>query len=210
MKFRFKSKTAGLAGLMAAAAMLVMAVGASAASAYDFHASVVGGELVSKATTNQVFTISSSTSVTCTTAAGKGTALKASEPTQVMTVEYASCEFKDGILKGSATVTPAEYEFMIGTKVNSGNPNLLEGGTVKILKTITITASFCKVEVPAAGNESLSSVSYENVGSSPSRKLEEISNVSGITYKGNCGSGSNATYSGNNLVEEVGGEVWWE
>lgn len=207
MYLKHPIKALGLSGLAAVVAVVVMAVGASAASAHSFFASKVPGTAKSinhnskGEVSPQEFTVSFG-KVICKKAEGEGKIEKSPSETQKVSVKYSECEeenFLEG--KGSATVEGAEYEF---------NAN----GSVKVTKPITIKAAFCTITVPTeeggkAVNNELKTVEYKTIAGPP-KKIEENTKVTGIHYQSFCGSGTAGTETGTNIVEEVGGEAWYE
>jgi hypothetical protein len=179
---------------LALVAVCAMSVTATAgASAHDFKASAAG-KLTSKALATQKFKTAAGL-VECTALhLTSGTAALLSE-TQTATVQYTGCK-AFGL---AATVSPAQYEF---------NAN----GSVKLLATITITATECTVTVPSAKNTKLSTIKYTN----SNKQIVLEPSVNNITSSG-AGAGckyaeeSLGTYTGNSVVGlESGGTLTWQ
>ena len=172
------------------AVFALCAIGAANASAAEFTASATG-TLTGKALANQVFTTNGGT-VTCSTAATKGTIEKTADTQQTVGVKYSGCT-----AFGFATVdiSEAKYQFTAS-------------GPVHILNTISITPTFfgsslCTVTVKP---QTVNTVDFANSGSN---NVKVTPTVSGIVYEstgGSCGSsGANGTYTGANEVSREGG-----
>jgi hypothetical protein len=185
-------------GLALVAVFAMSAIAASAASAHEFIGSPVGGAIVGKATTNQVFKVNAGETV-CTEAAASGTVAAEKAEKQVVKVVYSGCKAFGQPVK----ITEAEYEF---------NAN---GSTAVINKTITITVEGlgfgCTVKVAPTSNNKLETITYKNSGTT---KLITEANVKTITYTtsgGFCSTGgSNGTYTGNVETGVTGGSVQWK
>jgi hypothetical protein len=179
------------------AVLALSSVAVASASAHEFIASKTG-TLKGHALNTQEFTTNGGV-VKCTEAATTGKVTETKATSQVVKVTYGKCTAFGFV---ETTISPAEY--------------LLDAsGAVKILNTILIDVKVpiigtCSVTVGPQEIASTSSVSYAN----KSGKIEEKSNVEGITYTssgGSCGSsGTNGKYVGNNEVELEGGTVEWK
>ena len=182
-------RIAGLALL----AVCVTSITAATAGAHEFKSTEMG-TLTSKVLQTQKFHTAAG-NVECTALhLTSGTAALLSE-TQTATVAYTGCK-AFGL---AANVSPAQYEF---------NAN----GTVKLLGTVTITATECTVTVPSAKNTSLSTIVYKNSGKSI--VLEPtVKNItsSGVGKACTYAEESAGTYSGNSIVGLTGaGTLEWK
>jgi len=168
---------------------------ANASAAPSFTTSKAGAALTGTAKGSQVFTTNAGT-VTCTSAATKGTTAASGSTTQKVFVKYSGCT-----AFGFASVNISEAEYIFNAKAENKN-------TVTINKAIKIEVPLagCSQTVPAGQTVGTVSFSPANVLTTA---LVEESNVSGITYTssgGLCGaSGSNGTYKGNNEVKPESG-----
>jgi hypothetical protein len=173
---------------VAALAMAAVATGASAAT--TFTASAIG-EVTSKSTSTQTFTIGSANVVKCTTAHGVGTIKSVATTEQHMTVTYSGCSATFfGFPAGTVDISPATYNFTAN-------------GEVHVLSPISIKATGLGCET-IVGKQTLKSVSYAN--SSPIKTITTTANVSGIvsTSPNGCPTGTTGTYTGTNVSERVG------
>ncbi len=193
---RLKSKTLGLAGVLAAVAMLVMAVGASAASAVEFHyTGATPTKLLGEATSSQVFKTSLGT-ITCKKLSIPNNKIeKPAAPSQLATIDYTECS-AETLLGSSEVKEPVVAPY-----------NFLATGTVEVVKPIDIelTSLGCTITV---GEQTLpKAVSYGARGT----KLPVEAHAEGIAWEGCLSSGSEGTYTGNSLVfGESGGELYVE
>ena len=177
-------------GVALVAVFALSAVAAANASAAVFKASGTG-TLSGKALNNQVFNTGIG-NVTCTTAASSGTVVAPLEKeTQEVAVKYSGCTAFGFV---GVEISEAKYLF---------NAN----GSVNVVNTITIKVPAAGCSVTVSPQTGLKTITYVN----SSGKIEEKTNVSGIKSKGSggvCGGESTTgTYTGNNLIELVGGTI---
>jgi hypothetical protein len=177
------------------AALALAAVSASGAQAAARFTASATGSLSGAQTNNQVFKTSAtgSENVTCTTATTTGTIISTEATAQEVEVSYGSCS---ALIPGGSTV-PAT--------VSKAIYNLKANGEVEIKSTITITVKggLISCTIVVAPQTPTGGVTYD----SSAGKIEETSAVTGIvsSHTSVCPSGSTGTYSGNNLVQRVGG-----
>jgi len=188
-------------GLALVAVVAISAVAAASASAHEFKASENPGTLAGKQVSNQVFETPGGT-VTCKADIVSGAITALTTKKQVVKVKYSECTLFGFI---GATVSEAEYEF-------EAEPSKTEG-KVKILKEIKVKVKNCEVKVPAPQGP-LGPIEYLNSGT----KMEVKAKVTAIKSSGIGPTGEGCKdyvdetapkgkYTGNNLVEEIGGTI---
>jgi len=179
------------------AALALAAMAAAGASAATFTASAAG-KVKGVQTTNQVFTISSSSKVTCPKAHTTGEIKSPESPEQHVTVTYTECVATFfGINAGSVTINPATYNFTAD-------------GEVHVLNTITIHSNFLACDVVVTP-QTVKSAGYTN--NAALTDITVAANVSGIVSESTngCPTSSTGTYTGSNTVErEGGGFIRWD
>ncbi len=192
-------------GLAVLAVCALGAVSASSASAF-FTSSVEHVSVSGSQTTNHVFTTSVGT-VTCKKATFAGTSIGTAKEgqftteSQTVTPTYGECTaFGFG---ATVTTTGCTYKFTrtgtdgTGTPIGPVHVECEAGKKIKI-----VAAGFCTMEVGPQTPEG--HVSFKTTFP-PGNGLtvEDVdvkSTVTGIKYEGNCGSGTNGTYSGEATV----------
>jgi hypothetical protein len=192
---------------IAAMAMLVLAVTASAASAAKFHVEGTTGPFTVKADQiaeeNHIFTIEGGLETKCKTAHFEGTQAGTEAATLTVHPEYSGCT-AFGL---SATINTAscKYEFLepTGTGPFTGSLNIVNCST-----PITITAGTCKVTVTNQGP--IGSVTYTNEATTP-KTVKVAASVTGITYTktedgflcplNGTGTNSDGTYKGDTIAK---------
>lgn len=181
---------AKMLGVTCVAALALAATTAAGASAAQFTASETG-TLTATQTGNQVFTTTEGGAgkVTCKKAHTTGTIVSTAATSQHVTVKYSECTATFGF-SFAATVSPATYL-------------LKANGEVDVENTITINVPGLGCKTTVGPQKGLKSVSYDNKAG----KIEQTSAIKGIksTGEGLCPGGTTGTYTGNNLVERVGG-----
>lgn len=180
----------GLALLAASAIAGASAISVSA-SGHEFYASKTG-KIVSKSTTEQVFSTSAGT-IECTTASGSGEATAGKSPYNKEVVTYSGCTG----FGASITFSAVHFEL---------NAN----GPMKIEKAVTVTpvGSGCSVIIPA---QTLESMGYSN----SSGKVTAAATVYKIHSHGTggaCGTEeeTSGSYSGSIQAELEGGTLEWQ
>ncbi len=169
-----------LIGATFVAVLAMSAVAVASASAHLFDSTKAGEAIKSEALATQVFTTAAG-KVECTKLkTEKGTTVQDSK-TQEITIKYEGCK-AFGL---TAKVSPANFKFH--TSAGEGSEDT--GGTVDVLKEVTITALGCTVKVPAQNG--LGTVTYKTVEEGGVKHVELIPNVSGIT---SSGEGTACTY----------------
>jgi hypothetical protein len=192
-------------GLALVAVLTSAVVSASAASAHEFSSSAAG-KLRVVTNTTQIFKTDSTanTEVKCRLdEILKGTAKLGNQKTLEAEIGYTGCEtFVAGVSLGVAVVTPnPEYIFSAEEKANLQNT------------TTTIEAAGCTIVIKGPQNN-LKTIKYKNELSGVTKVVNFEANVSGISFSESgiaCGthSGATATYTGDSLVEVVGGNISW-
>jgi hypothetical protein len=194
-------KVLGLALL----ALLAIGAGAvAAASAHEFIASKVPGNLAGEALNKHKFKTKAGT-VECKVANVQeinSKVVASPAKTQEVEVAYEQCEVS-GL--GAASVSTAKYLFSAETTKN-----------VSLRSKVTITVSLCTVTIEnSKANENLEKVAYANMVGPP-EWIEVKATVTGITYKTSAlcpGGGVTAAdgeYAGNEKVLETGGNIRWQ
>jgi hypothetical protein len=178
---------------LALVAVFAMSVVASA-SAHEFEASAPGN-LTSKVLQTQTFHTAAG-NVECSAlhlTGGSVTQLKTGK--QEATVQYTGCK-AFGL---AATISPALYLFDAE-------------GSVKVLKTITITAVGCTVTVPSAKNTSLTTIVYKNASGGQITLEPSVKNITSSGTGSACtyAEESLGTYTGTSDVGLVGGTLTWK
>lgn len=193
-------------GVAMVAALALSAV--ASASAAEFRGATSPVTVTGSQSTTHKFTVEGST-VTCTTATFSSAATAVPTSEVLITPVYKGCT-AFGIAGATVSMNGCQYKF------HSGPP-----GTVDFVcssgKTVISVSTFlgkCKVEVPgsnASKNQGLGGVTYTNT---PAGKVTVGANVTGITAEivestGICpltkGTVTNASYSGETIVEGNGG-----
>lgn len=191
MKHKFKAL-----GLVLAAVFALSAVSVASASAAQFHSALAPTVISGAQSTSHVFTTNAGT-VTCKTAKFSGSQAVVTSETQTLTPKYENCT-AFGFVGVTIDTNECAYEF---------NAN----GSTKVVcpsgKAIEVTVPFCTTSV---GPQTFASgMTYETVGTSPSRSILAKTNISGIKYN-ECGTErTNGTYTGTTSVAGSAGEVWW-
>lgn len=190
-------------GLALVAPFAFSGVATASASAHEFVASVVPGNLKGKALNTHKFKTKAGTGeckVANVVEAGSKV-VESPAKTQEVELEYKECEVP-GL--GTATVSNAKYAF---------SAELTKDASLK--NTVTVKASICTVTVePVTANQGLEKVEYANLAGPP-EAIEVKSTVTGITYKtssfcpGGAVTASDGEYTGKEKVEETGGNVKW-
>lgn len=176
---------------VALAVLGVCMVATASASAFLFHATLVPGTLLGKATNTQKFVaFSGSGTVECTSATTTGSITQKLALTQLVTVVYSSCA-----------------AFGFPTSISAAKYVLSADGLAAIENTIVISVKgVCTITVKP---QDLGTVKYKNSGNN----ILEESAVTGITSTGSggvCGgANTGGTYTGNNEVSEDGGILSW-
>jgi hypothetical protein len=173
---------------VAALALAAVASGASAATTFTASAT---GEVTSKSTTTQTFTIGGANVVKCTSAHGVGTIKSVATTEQHMTVTYSGCSATFfGFPAGTVDIDPVTYLFTAN-------------GTTHIKNEPAIKATGLGCETKVTAGQSVGTVTYSNEAG----KIKAVANVTGIksTSPNGCPTGTSGTYSGTNVSERVGG-----
>jgi hypothetical protein len=181
------NRFAKMLGVTCVAALALSAMATAGASAAQFTWSSTG-QITGTTTSIHVFNLGGG-SVTCNKAHTHGTITKTAATEQHVTVTYSDCIAHTPLGTAAATVTPATY-------------NLTATGEVHVLNTfvIHIPAFGCTTNV---GPQTRGTVSYHNKAG----KVELTSSVTGVVSTSTfpCPSGTAGTYTGNSLLERVGG-----
>ena len=179
--------------VVALAVLGVSMAAAASASAQSFHATVVPGTLLGRATSNQVFTpFAGAGTITCKNAFTEGKATVTLGLHQLVSVFYSSCT--------------AFGVFNVG--ISTAKYLLSADGLVAVENTIEIgIEGVCEITVKP---QDLGTVKYKNSGKS----IVVESSVTGIKSEGSggpCGGPTNTggTYTGNNEISEDGGAFSW-
>jgi len=187
-------------GLALIAVLAMSAFAASMASAkYDSEIKTTYVHAVS--TTNEVTTTTAGT-VTCKkatfTGVLNGTQVSSVPPIYTSKVVTSSPSVSECTAFGfpaEVKMNGCQYEFLEPTSLKAGTKILCPEG-----KQIEIVAiGFCTMTI---GTQTPGgSVSYANEGIGASRDVKITRSETGMTYGGNCGSGTNATYSGTTTMK---------
>lgn len=114
----------------------------------------------------------------------------------LVTANYENCEI---VVLGITTVHPVRYI-------------IFANGLVRLDSDVKILAPLCTITIPAAKNQSLKTVKFDN---QPDGSVLLLANVKGITSSGagaGCpyGEESNGEYKGNVRVTAHGGVIRWD
>lgn len=204
MRFGLKSKRAGLVGLVTAVAMLVMAVGASAASAHEFT-STKETTLERVANQTQVFKLvpTGEEAVECKKdAIVKGGAVPGgSFQTVSVEIEYSECQAVHTLLGTvTATVSNADYTFDAEQYANLTNTVTINGGKGACVITV------------APQNE-LGPVFYEPLASGNMLVDPQVEGIHWTASGIGCRAGKEGvkgTYTGTTEVHGPGSVLGWK
>ncbi|HKF83157.1 MAG TPA: hypothetical protein VKB23_09375 [Solirubrobacterales bacterium] len=196
-------------GLIAAAVAAMMAfVGASSASAAEFHTNTVGATLHGTQSGSHVFTVQGS-KVTCEVASFSGKTAALTTASQTMTPKYEKCT-AFGFANAEVNMNGCHYVFYANGTVDFICP----AGKFATIKVPTFFGS-CHVDI--FGSNGLKSVSYTNAADK--KTLTVHAAVKGIPYNvttssGGCplttGEGTNSEYTGTTTVTAGGATIWVE
>lgn len=171
----------------------MLAMGATGASAAEFHAAATPVEFTGTQTTNHVFKFKAGT-VTCKKAAFAGTLAVTTATSLKLSPSYAECTFNG--VNATVDVNGCTYAYT-ASSATSGQIaiNCPEG------KTLVFTGPSCTVTVAAQGP--LNKMKYETTGTSPNRDFDIIHEVTEIKYTqsgagclGGSGTFTDGTYTG--------------
>jgi len=182
-------------GLVLAAVFAMSAIGASAASAAQFHASVEPVNITGTQSTTHVFTTSAGT-VTCKTATFTGTQATKTSSTVTLAPTYKECT-AFGFINVPIDVNGCAYIFSAS-------------GTTEVEcpagKAFEITVPGCTTTV--GPQHFATGMTYTTIGTTPNRHITAHTNISGIHYI-ECGTTrTNGTYKGSTTVKAASGEIW--
>jgi len=183
-------------GLVLAAVFAMSAIGASAASAAEFHSAGAPTTITGTQSTSHVFTTSAGT-VTCKTATFSGTQSTQTATTVQLTPTYKECT-AFGFINVPIDVNGCSYTF---TSHGATTVDCAAG------KAFEITVPGCTTKV---GPQTFAKgMEYTTVGSTPSRSITSHTNVTEIEYN-ECGTvRKNGTYKGDTSIKGSAGEVWF-
>jgi hypothetical protein len=186
-------------GLALAAVFAMSALAAGSASAAKYHSEVETTWTHSHTTSVHIFhtnvgTVTCETTTTTSHTTGTGSGSDWTTTTTKSAPTYSKCTAFG--FPAEVKMNGCEYEFL--------EPNASLVASSKILcptgKTIEIVAvGFCTMTVGAQSPGG--TVAFTNEGSGSSRVVKTVSSVSSIVYGGNCGSGTNGTYTGTSTVK---------
>jgi len=183
--------------LVVAAALALSAVGASAASAAEFHSASAPSTITGAQSTGHVFTTDAGT-VTCKTVTFSGTQSAKTTTEVTLTPKYESCK-----AFGFAVGIPIHVNGC-GFRLNASGTTELECPTGK---AIEITVPGCTTSI--GPQHFATGMEYTTIGTTPSRTITAHSNISGISYN-ECGTPTkNGTYKGSTKITGSAGEVWF-
>jgi hypothetical protein len=180
-------------GVIVAAVFAMSAIGASAASAAEFHAGSSSGFITGTQISGaggHVFTTSAGT-VTCSVAHFEGTFTSSTATSQTITPKYEKCT-AFGFINVPIHINGCDYNFTAAT-----------GGQVHIIcaagKAIEITTPGCTTTV---GTQTVEKNEFTNSTDTTTGKMHVIlhTTVSGIVYN-ECGTvRNNGTYKGTTTI----------
>lgn len=155
-------------GLAVVAVFALTAVGASAASAAEFHSQAESTSLTGTQTGNHVFNAAGA-KITCKKASFTGTQTGKNATSVTMGATYGECSFL--FFSVSVNMNGCSYVFHA-----NGQTDVVG----EACKGITYEGAGCKVVVPA--QTGLNSVSYANSGTGSTESINVSPNVTGIKY----------------------------
>jgi hypothetical protein len=183
-------------GLALVAVFAMCAVAAGSASAAKYHSEIKTTTTHSHTTSEHIFHTNVGTVVCKTTTTHShetGTEAAANDWTTTTAKSaptYSSCTAFG--FTAEVKMNGCEYEFGEPNASNEAHSNVI----CPAGKTIEIKAiGFCTMTV-GAQTGTTGAVTFTNEGSGNTRSVKAVSAVSGIVYGGNCGSGTNGTYTG--------------
>jgi hypothetical protein len=198
-------------GIALVAVLALSAVAATAASAAEFKATSSPVMLFAGQDTKHVFTTDGS-AVECETATFEAASVTAPSKTVTVTPDYKGCT-AFGFVGAKVEMKGCQYEFLEPNASLVGNVKLACGAN-KIRIFASFLGSTCEVLIGEGSNTNLSSVSYKNEATSPT-KVKVTAAVKGITAEktkdsGVCplkgtGTVNTAEYSGTSTVEGTAG-----
>jgi hypothetical protein len=191
MTCKFKSL-----GLVSAAVLAMSALGASAASAGEFHSANAPATITGTQSVSHVFTTNAG-AVTCKSATFSGTQSGKTATEITMTPTYKDCT-AFGFINVPIDTNGCAFRFL------SNGTTVIE---CPFGPEIEITVPKCTISI---GPQHLASgMSYTTTGSAPNRAITTDTNISGIEYD-ECGTvRTNGTYSGSTSLKGSAGEIWW-
>ena len=184
-------------GLVLASVFAMSALGASAASAAEFHSAAHPQTITGSQSGSHVFTTNAGT-VTCTTANFTGTTSAKTSATQTLAPDYNNCT-AFGFINVPIHENGCAYIFNINGTTEVECPSG---------KKIEITAPFCTTTVgpqhlATGGN------TFHTVGSTPNRHITTTTHISNEIDYNECGTNrTNGTYTGTTTVKGASGEIW--
>ena len=182
-------------GLVLASVFAMSAIGASAASAAEFHSAVHPQSVSGSQTTSHVFTTDAGT-VTCKKATFSGTTAAKTSTTQTLTPSYTECT-AFGFVNVPIHINGCGYIF------HNNGTTVVECPSGK---SIQITAPFCTTSVGA--QHIASGMSFGN--NAGKTDIVATTNIKGIAYN-ECGTPkTNGTYTGTTTVTGASGSIWYE
>ena len=183
-------------GLVLASVFAMSAIGASAASAAEFHSEVHPQSVSGTQTTSHVFTTDAGT-VTCKKATFSGTTSASTSATQTLTPDYNECT-AFGFTNVPVHENGCAYIF------NANGTSEVECPSGK---KIEITAPFCTTSI---GPQHFASGShtYHNETSILWGFYRKTTHTTKMAYN-ECGTNkTNGTYTGNTDIKGASGKVW--
>ena len=193
MELKFK-----ICGLVLASVFATSAIGASAASAAEFHSAVHPQAISATQTTSHVFTTDAGT-VTCKKATFSGTTSAKTSSTITMTPDYNEC---------------TAFGFInVPIHENGCGFILHANGTIEVEcaagKSIQITAPFCTTTVGAQHIAAGSKTFHVSIGIG--RDILGTIHIGKQIKYNECGTNkTNGSYTGSETITGASGEIWYE
>lgn len=195
------------------ALVAMLALGATSASAAEFHSESASTTVTGSQSTTNTFTTDSGT-VHCSTATFTGSQSGTTATAVKVTPTYTGCK-STGFIEANVTVDTNGCHYNITA---DGQVHLEECEAGK--SGIVVTAPFCTITVTSG--QTLNSVSFANTGSGTTQEVTVTANVNNIAYhesgglcKNSGSSTTGGTYGGSvKVTGETGSPavhtgIWW-